>query len=116
MNSGERPAATLSSVSRAISSKRRCDGAGRFTSTMVASRQKQAGLYRRAGGNTRIESSVGAVLANTVKGQLLRSHFEAFVRQLERLDFLLVVEQDVGDPVAGFPEKKMVCCSPRRRG
>jgi len=57
--------------------------------------------------------SVGAVLAHTVKGQLVRSHFEAFVGQLERLDFFLAVEQDVVDPVAGFADKMLMALDQR---
>ena len=48
------------------------------------------------------------MLADAVKGQLVRSHLEAFVRQLERLDFFLMVDQNVVDPVARLANKVLV--------
>jgi hypothetical protein len=46
--------------------------------------------------------------ADPVKSELMRGHSESFVGQLDRLDFSLILEHDVIDPIAYFTNKVLM--------
>lgn len=48
------------------------------------------------------------MLASAVEGQLVRSHFEAFVGQFEWLNFFLIIDQHVVDAVARLANKMLM--------
>ena len=49
-----------------------------------------------------------AVLAGTVKGKLVRRDFESLVRKFDRLDFPLVIDQDVVHAVTYLADKVLM--------
>ena len=48
------------------------------------------------------------MLADPVKSELMRGHFETLVGQLDRLDFSLILEHNIVDPIAYFTDKMLM--------
>ena len=51
--------------------------------------------------------------ADPVKSELMRGHFETLVGQLDRLDFSLILEDDIVDPIAYFANKMLMLLDQR---
>ena len=51
--------------------------------------------------------------ADPVKSELMRGHSEPFVGQLDRLDFSLILEHDIVDPIAYFANKMLMLLDQR---
>ena len=48
------------------------------------------------------------MLANSIEGELMRSHFKSLVRQFGGFDLSLAVEQDVINAIAGFTDEMLM--------
>jgi len=51
--------------------------------------------------------------ADPVKSELMRGHFETLVGQLDRLDFSLILEHNIVDPIAHFANKMLMLLDQR---